>query len=58
MRRGNNFGEASAAAANFLDDLVDLGAPDEGFRVVVPVLDPGLDRTFESGDAAEEPARV
>lgn len=42
-RRKNDFGERSSSAADFFDDVVSFGVPDEGFGVVVPVLDPQLD---------------
>ena len=49
MRRGNN-GEGSTAAGDSLVDLVGLGIADEGFGVI----DPGLARAFERGNAAKD----
>ena len=39
-----------------MEDFVGGLGPDEGFRVGVPVLDPGLDVAFEGGDAVVDAA--
>jgi len=46
--------EGGAAALNFGDDVVGCCLPDEGFRVVVPVVGPGGDLAGEFGDAGED----
>jgi hypothetical protein len=43
MRRRFDCGEGGTSSADFLDDLVGFGVPDEGLGVVVPVLDPKVD---------------
>ena len=54
VRRGVGLvGEGGSSSLDLGQDVVGWGLPDEGFGIVVPVLDPGLDRFDELVDAVE-----
>src|ERR1700678_4295811 len=53
-RRGFDLVECSPSSTDLLDDLVRGLGPDEGLRVLVPVVGPQTQRLGELADAAED----